>query len=133
MTIASVREGLADRLRTLDGITVYPEPPLAITACPCAILDWDDDAADYVRPGNTTHWRFRVLLLVAEHFPDKAYESLDRYIDKTGDQSVKAALEGCTAADWVHVTSCRAPGKITAMNTEFYGCEFKLTAAETNT
>lgn len=126
MTIANVRNKLELGLKQIAGLEVYKSPPNSVPKMPCAVLDWDRSAADYMHPGNITLWGFRLVLLIAKNEPEDAYKTLDDYIDKTGTKSVKAAIEGQTVGSWAVVTNCENPGMITYMGSPFYGAEFVI-------
>lgn len=131
MSISSVRDKLKVGLVQIEGLTVYKEPPNAVPRTPAAIIDWDRSAADYMQPGNTSLWGFRVVLLLAKKEGQEAYKSLDDYIDKTGTKSIKAAIESQTVGNWVVVTKCENPGMIMYMGTAFYGAEFIVSCMDT--
>jgi len=131
MTIANVRDKLKVGLEQIVGLTVHKEPPNALPKMPAVIVDWDRSAADYMLPGNTALWGFRVVLLIAKNEGQEAYKSLDEYIDKTGTKSIKAAIEGQSVGNWAVVTRCENPGMIVYMGTPFYGAEFVVSCMDT--
>lgn len=132
MSIKDVRDKIKLGLSQIKGLTVHKEPPNNLAKFPCFVLDWAEPAADYLtRPGNTCHWFFRGILILSERTSETAYASLDDYIDKTGDNSIKENIEGQDVGDWVVVTSCERTGIIDFMGTEIYGAEFVIDVADT--
>lgn len=135
MTVAIVRAKLVERLEQIEGLTAFAYPPNAITKLPMCYVDWDADAANYEQPGNLTHWKFVIVLLLAEWTADAGYEAIDEYVDKTGAKSIKANVDaGTDGWDWVVVQRCRNLGPIQYRRgggQVFYGGEFVVAVGDT--
>lgn len=105
-SIVALREALRVRLDTIDGLRTYavmpakPEPPAASVALRSAEFDLDWE-------GNCKYL-FDIWIYVNPADLDRAQSKLDAYLDTSGAQSVKAALEDDQSlggiADWVKVT-----------------------------
>lgn len=135
MTIATVRAKLKERLEQISGLTAYAYPPNMLGKLPCAIVDYEAQTADYEQPGNTTIWRFRVLLLVLAWEADKGFEALDDYLEKTGSKSIKANVENnpSTVGDYCVVQRCENAGPIKYKSGDqvCYGAEFVVEVGDT--
>jgi hypothetical protein len=92
--LREIREGLADRLRTIEGLRAsdYVEgsisPPIAIVGFPSEIdydLTFGREADQYTIP---------IRIYVGQASNRSATELLDGYLAKSGTASVKAAIEG---------------------------------------
>ena len=130
MGIAAARAWLKSRAETIPGIRAYPEPGQAFTH-PCIIFDWSSGAppaADYRQPGASAKWGLKAYLLITGGDAKGGYTSLDKYLDTTGQWSVKAALEGNrnnTTFD-VNVISCDEAGAVVYQGGKYYGASFSI-------
>lgn len=134
MTVAIVRQKLAERLETIEGLKAYAYPPNAISTLPCAFVEWAAEAANYEQPGNLTHWQFVIVLLLAVWDAETGYVEIDEYVEKTGAKSIKAVVEAATTGwDWVVVQRCRNLGPIQYRRSPqlFYGAEFVTAIGDT--
>ena len=125
--IADARKWLKSRAETIPGMRAYPEPGQAFTY-PCVVFDWSSPSADYMEAGRSAKWGFKAWLLIFEGDPERGYESLDKYIDKTGLYSVKAAMEGDytnTTFD-VTVRTCDEAGAVIYQGQKYYGASFTV-------
>ena len=132
--ISTIREKLKERLETIGGLRGYAQPPNVIGNTPCAIVDWDPDAADYAQPGDLTIWSFRILLLLGKFDASKGYEEIDKYVAKTGPKSIKYNVElGDDVGDYVYVQKCVNLGVIAYKNVgqQYYGAEFIVEVGDT--
>jgi len=134
MSIATVRTNLKLALEGVKGLhpdTVYKEPPSSMSAFPAAIIDFAKDAANYVEPGTGVEWHFKILLLLAEFDPDTAYESLDDYLERSGDYSIKQKVDAYAVADYAWVKTADNVGLISYRGSNFIGAEFTVEVFDT--
>ena len=95
MTLSAIRTGLQARLQTIKKLKVYDRPPDSINQFPAAIIVPLGGLYDYAM--NTgIRYQFEVTLLVARQELVTAQEILDPYIDRSGTNSIYAAIDGDT-------------------------------------
>jgi hypothetical protein len=123
MSLANVRENLKTRLETIQGLSVYKQPPDALPQLPVAIVTVAAAAYNQTAGGLVT-WSLRILLLLAEQESEKAWTELDNWLEISGDKSIKAAVEGGTVADYAWVSSLEHAGHIAYRGHTFIGAEF---------
>jgi hypothetical protein len=135
-SIPAIRDGLADRLRTIQGLRVYDtyspsiNPPAAVVVpAPGDFLEYDQAM------GGVDTVNLVIGLFVSKAIDRVAQEKLDAYLANTGPLSIKAAVDGdVDLGGIVHfavVTSARNYGiKIFGEGeaaTPYLGCEFTVT------
>jgi hypothetical protein len=91
-TVVQVLDGLATRLRTIDGLRVY-DRPADITAAPAAFMLLE--AVDYQNAFalGDPRMEITVSVVVARTSDRAAYERMSEYLAPTGSRSVRAAIE----------------------------------------
>ena len=87
MSIAAIRQGLADRLATIDDLRVSPYFPDEITP-PCAIVDTNRLSVDRAMARGSDDFTFDVLVVVRRMSERQAQSDLDTLVPL-----VKAAIE----------------------------------------
>ena len=133
MSLIAVREELAKRLATLDGLRVYPVPPDTVPQLPAAIIQPGPPLAEYGRTlsGGDVTYAFAVLLLTQSGDDEQAWRDLATRLAPTGDGSVKAAVETATGAgpaDWFRVLRATEGGPITYRKATYWGATFQVQA-----
>lgn len=94
-TVRQIRQGLADRLDTIDGLRVFStipgqfSPPAGIVSMP-----WREET-ETMRRG-TDEWRILAWVVVARQADAQSEHLLEEYLDPTGSKSVRAAVRGDT-------------------------------------
>lgn len=133
MSLVAVRDELAKRLGTLDGLRVYPVPPDTVPELPAAIIQTGQPLAEYGRTlsGRDVTYTFAVLLLTKSGDDEQAWEELAAYLAPTGSGSVKATVETPTQtgpADWYRVLRATEGGPVTYRKTGYWGAAFHVQA-----
>lgn len=129
MNVTDVMDGIAARLRTIEGLMVY-DGPAGSTVTPSAEVSFPDaiNYDDTMGPGSARA-DFMVLVLVAPVAAQAAPETLSRYLDTDGALSVKAAVESGGnlggAVDSARVVSAR-PLAVTSAGVEYVAAEFTV-------
>lgn len=124
-TLSQLRQGIADRLATIDGLRSYSFQPLAARPPMAFVIP---DSVDYdldMRRGADTS-TFAVTVMVALTDDRAAQANLDKYV--FGADSVKTAIEADRTlggiADTCRVVEMRNYGSITFGDQQYVGCEF---------
>ncbi len=136
MSLIAVRDELAKRLATLDGLRVYPVPPDTVPQLPAAIIQPGQPLAEYGRTlsGGDVTYAFAVLLLTQSGDDEQAWRDLAARLAPTGPpqaDSVKAAVEtpvNTGPADWFRVLRATEGGPITYRKTTYWGATFQVQA-----
>lgn len=127
-----IRDGLADRLRTIPPLTVHTNVPDNITP-PAAVITPGFEGEPTIRFDSTMargadDFLFTVTLLIQYADDRAAQEELDAYLAGSGAQSVKALIEGDESlggvAHFAHVTEVRNYGPVTYGEVRFLGVDF---------
>ena len=130
-TFTAIRDGIKTRLETITGVTVYDtvpdylDPPAAIVA-PLTSLDYD---ATMGRGADT--YQIPVIFYIQRVDAATAQDSLDTFLQASGSDSVKAAIEGDItlggAAMSVRVVSASDYGEYeVSQGTSYLGVTFNL-------
>lgn len=91
-TISGLREGLADRLATINGLRTLDYVPDQINP-PVAVVIPSSISYDTVFVRAADEYRFDVVVIVARADERSAQVALDAYCASSGSGSVKAAIE----------------------------------------
>jgi hypothetical protein len=130
-SLSALRAGIAARLATIPGLTVYASPPGQVNVPAAIVLP----AADFVTFDATMgrgsdDFSFLARVLVADTVADVGQDSLDAYLAGSGAHSVKAAIEGDGTlggiASYAVVTSARAYGDYEYAGLSYLGVEFAV-------
>lgn len=128
-SVTDIRNGLKDRLETIDGITGYARPGGTINL-PAAVIFPGAIEFDSTMARGSDDLTFSVLLLLAESTPQLAQEQLDPYLSGSGEQSVKAAVEADEtlggAADFARVTGVSDYGDVQWSGKLYLGARFNV-------
>src|SRR5262245_6145556 len=93
-TLAALRDGIRDRLETIDSLVgVHTEDPGQVNT-PAAVVRMGSPAITYgtsMGPGSHDY-TFSILVLVSVAVGSPAIVALDPYLDPTGTDSIYAAL-----------------------------------------
>ena len=133
MSLVAVRDELAKRLATLDGLRVYPVPPDTVPELPAVIIQPGQPLAEYGRTlaGGDVTYNFAVLLLTRSGDDGQAWQDLAAYLAPTGEGSVKAAVETATnagPADWFRVQRATEGGPVAYRKSDYWGSTFHVQA-----
>jgi hypothetical protein len=129
MSLADIREGMANNLQTIAGIRVYEEVP-DNPALPCAVIQLDTVEYDVAFQRGATQYGFIVNTVVTRTTVRRAQRKLDEFID-AGARSVKTAIEsdptlGGAAFD-VRVESVRDIAPVTIGDIQYMAVDFSVT------
>lgn len=129
MSLAAIREGMAENLQTIAGIRVYEEVPDS-PALPCAVIQLDTVNYDVAFQRGATEYGFIVNLVVTRTTVRRAQRKLDEFIDD-GARSIKTAIEsdstlGGSAFD-TRVVEVRNIAPVTIGEIEYMAVEFAVT------
>lgn len=104
-SLAQIREGLADTVRDYvslasDPIDLYCYPYVTSSVnLPCVLVmpgggGRDNKAGDFTMTMDrgTEKWAFQLLVLCARTDEDSGQQSLDKFIDKEGELSIRQAI-----------------------------------------
>ena len=130
MVISDIRDGLASNLATVPGLRVAgelidnPSPPIALVS-----LDSIEYDQAYQRGLNLL--TFTITVIVGRAAERTAQRKLDGYIQLTGDQSVKLAVESdrtlSGACQDLRVTTAGSIGSIQINDQTYLAAEFTVT------
>jgi hypothetical protein len=128
--ISDIRDGIATNLATVPGLRVAgelidnPSPPVALLS-----LDSIDYDQAYQRGLNLL--TFTITLIVGRAAERTAQRKLDGYMQLTGDQSVKVAVESdrtlSGACQDLRVTTAGSVGSIQINDQTYLAAEFTVT------
>lgn len=91
-TLTQITEGIADALRTIDGLRVYDTQPDQLSV-PCAIVNIDTiDYHGAFQMGLVTT-SYKVFVMVARAETRNAVHALEAYLSPQGNLSVRRAIE----------------------------------------
>jgi len=128
--ISDIRDGIATNLATVPGLRVAgelidnPSPPVALLS-----LDSIDYDQAYQRGLNLL--TFTITLIVGRAAERTAQRKLDGYMQLTGDQSVKVAVESdrtlSGACQDLRVTTAGSVGSVQINDQTYLAAEFTVT------
>ena len=108
MDVSRVMDAIAQNLDSIESLRVFAYPAPGVTP-PAAMVGWPS-AIDYDQALARGAWQatFPVLIAVGKGDVRSARDTIGAYLDGKGPDSVRAALDGPTAAyDAARVTSAR--------------------------
>ena len=129
MQPSEVRNGLKDNLESIPGLRVYeliPSPAIA----PAAVVGQLDFTFDINNARGLDQANLDVIILVQRLAQKSAQTDLDKYLQGSGDYSIKAAIESDLtlggACSTLRVTSAQA-GSYTSGDIDFLSYRYSLT------
>lgn len=130
MTIAAMRSGLANSLRTISGLRASEEIPDQVSP-PIAVVSLNNIDYHQAFGGGLNIFRFTVRVIVGRAAERQAQRSLDAFVFPTGASSVRSAIEsnrtlGGACQDLI-VESMPNIGSITVNENEYLAAEFSVT------
>lgn len=130
MNISDIREGIATNLATVPGLRVAgelvdnPSPPIAL-------VNLDSIEYDQAYQRGLNLLTFTITVIVGRAAERTAQRKLDGYIQLTGDQSVKVAVESdrtlSGACQDLRVTTAGSIGSIQINDQTYLAAEFTVT------
>jgi hypothetical protein len=136
MDLDDVAHALAEKLDTIPGLRVHSEVPQSV-APPAAVIGMG--SGDFVTLDDAMSVDFGVLLLLSAAANRNAQTDLRSYCAKTGEKSIKAAIEqdshdlllaGVSTGANAHCHGWEVPAVINLGGTDYIGVEFKVSVAE---
>lgn len=128
-TITQIAEGLADALRTIDGLRVYDTQPDSF-AVPCAIVNIDTIDYHGAFQMGLVESTFKVLVMVSRQDTRNAVHALDAYLSPQGNLSIRRAIESDVTLGGVvasaFVARASAFQVITVGDLQYLGVEFDV-------
>lgn len=127
MNIADVMDEIGEALKTLDGLRVHPYWADSITP-PSATVGWPDPLTyDAAYQRGADRFVLPLWVLVGRADARTSRDRMAKYLDGSGADSVKAALDGWTFTKCDSVTVTEATvGAITVGGTEYLGATFQV-------
>lgn len=129
---SAVRDGIAANLATISGLTVHVKAPDTLTGPSIVVLPANEGTFiefDTAMDGDAEDMAFVLHLFVPRRHDITAQGELDGYLDKTGAQSIYAALDAAAVAGTQYAVLERARdyGDYTYATELFIGCKFDVT------
>lgn len=130
-TLADIREGLANNLRSLPDVEVY-EREGAMVNVPCAVVITPSiDYHQSFSSAGLVRYEFRIMLLVQSADSDQSGMDLDTYADPASPTSARAAIESDRTlggiADDLICQSFRPMNSEEVAGIGYWGGEFAVT------
>jgi hypothetical protein len=127
MNLAAVMDDLAAALATIPDLRVFPYWADRVTP-PAAVVAWPDPMTfDSTMRRGSDAATFPVLVMVGKVDARSARDQLAKYVDGTGEYSVKAAVESHTATAYDVATVATAEfGVISVAATEYLAATFHI-------
>lgn len=125
-SLADIRTGLETRLATISGLNARDKAPATIVTPMAFPLPGSIEFDETMGRGVDTY-TFTVRLLVQRAVDQVAQENLDPYLDGSGAQSIKAAIEGGAlggSVDWARVVRVSRYGDIDHAGHMYLGADF---------
>lgn len=91
-SLTELRQGLADRCDTIDGLTANPTGRGTVNV-PAAVIGVETIDYDSTMARGSDDYILTIRLLVAESTEEIGQDALDEYLASAGDRSIKAAVE----------------------------------------
>ena len=129
-TITQVKQGLADRLATINGLRAYAYQPDQLNAPMAFSLV---DSINYHRTFNTptVEMTFTVTVIVCKANSRSAQSQVDPYVSPTGNLSVREAIEADPTlggvVDSLIVTTAGAMQIVSGDDADYLSVDFKVT------
>lgn len=130
-TVAQTRGGLATRLSTIPGLTVYTTVP-ATPVAPCAVIRPTKGSYDTTIANGGDEYSYDVVVLATQAATawDTAQELLDEYLARSGARSIRAAVQGDVSlggyAHTCRVTGWSDYGTMSLAGADWFGVRFTV-------
>lgn len=128
--ISNIRAGIASNLGTIEGLRASPEIPDNPNP-PMAIINLDTIDYDEAFNGGLTRYNFVVTVIVGRAAERTMQRKLDSYVQPTGEQSVKVAIESDRTLSGevydLRVERSNVVGSITINDQIYLAAEFTVT------
>lgn len=129
MSMHGIRDAIQTGLATISGLRAYDNVPDSVNELPCAFPIPKTGSYDFTA-GDTYECHMEIVLLLARQGDiEEIQESLDDYIQPTGNKSIKAAIEAAdygAHADSVRVSGFRDYGGIEFNGAMYIGAKFDM-------
>lgn len=129
-SINAIRSGLATNLATISGLRVAAEMPDSPNP-PVAIIMLEGVEYDQAMKQGLTQYNFSVSVIVGRAAEREMQRKLDTYLQISGSQSVKLAIESDRTLDGVvydlRVVSSSSIGSIIINDQTYLAAEFTVT------
>lgn len=130
MVISSVREGIRTRLATISGLRTFAEVPDALVV-PCAIVGIPTEIKfDFTLNRSNDQALFPVRVMVGKATDRAAQRNLDVYLQSSGSDSIKTAIEADSslggAANTVMVERVLGIGVYNVNGVDYLGADFQV-------
>lgn len=129
-SINDIRSGLAANLATITGLRVAAEIPDSPNP-PMAVIALDSIEYDLAMKQGLTQYNFSVTVIVGRAAEREMQRKLDTYIQISGSQSVKLAIESDRTLSGViqdlRVTNSTSIGSIIINDQTYLAAEFTVT------
>lgn len=128
--ISNIRSGIATNLSTISGLRASPEIPDNPNP-PMAVINLDTVDYDEAFNGGLTRYNFVVTVIVGRAAERTMQRKLDSYVQPTGEQSVKVAIESDRTLSGevydLRVERSNVVGSITINDQIYLAAEFTVT------
>lgn len=127
-SVTAIREAVAGRLDTIDGLTGSAEAPGQVNIPAAIVLPGKPLIVYGARMGNKPDINLVIVLLVALADTQLSQSIIDPYLDDTGAQSIRAAVNGSLGglASIARITEVRDYGTVSYSGTAYLGAELLL-------
>lgn len=129
MKPSSIREGLKKNLQTIKGLRAYDIMP-DLPQPPAAVVGQLDFTFDLNNARGLDQANLDVYVLVQRHSERSAQDNLDKYLQGSGDYSIKTAIESDLtlggACNTLRVISAES-GTYNAGDVEFISYRYRIT------
>jgi hypothetical protein len=130
VSIADIRSGLATNLATISGLRTAPEL-IDNPSPPVALVNLESVDYDQAYQSGLTLYNFTITVIVGRAAERTMQRKLDSYIQPTGSQSVKVAVESDRSlsgyAQDLRVTNAGSIGSIQINDQTYLAAEFTVT------
>jgi len=130
MSVSGIRRAIAEALEAVSGLRIYQTAPESVNELPAAYILPRIGTYDFTMGGASMVHQFEVIVLVSKGGSlAEAQETLDKYLDPTGTDSIKEAIEDAdlgTDADTIRVDGYRDYGGLEYGGTPYIGCKFDI-------
>jgi hypothetical protein len=129
-TLSTIRTGLGNRLRTINGLRVAEHLPEQINA-PLAVVQLERVEYHRAFAGGASEWQFVIVAVVGRMGERTAQQLLDDLMAWTGPRSLRAAIEADRslggAAQTSQVVAARGVRPFNVGDAAYLGVEFEVT------
>jgi hypothetical protein len=130
MSIAAIRDGLAENLAKIPGLRVAKEMP-DNPSPPIAVLQLESINYDGAFQQGLTTYNFTIAVIVGRPAEREAQRRLDAYADSSGESSIKLAVQSDRTLDGaaydVRVSDMRNIGAVLLGEATYLAADFVVT------